>query len=119
MTNKIIWFNVGFQNSQYSIWQSAICDDTFTTDSLKYETCEWDENNNSHTKWVNRKNLDYEIPKEVKAYFDDEELLLKRVHEITETGEDIFLGNNIRIHVYNIFDMNNTNEYGVAKGLWD
>ena len=132
MNNKncYIWFNIGQKEiSLYSsrvksrthgvTWQSAVINLDFDVSSIRFDTCEWDENDNPIEKWVPIEELDYKFHHSVEKSFTDLNKVAEWVKESYEIGEDIYVGDNNWLHIYNIYDMDNVNEYGVALGLLD
>lgn len=119
MSNKIVWFNVGVGNAHWSIWQTCICDGNFSPESFRFESCKWDENGeNPETIWVTREELNHTLPRETLRAFENIDELLIEVEDACLCRHDVGFRGAV-IHVYDIFDMDDTNEWGYGKPLWD
>lgn len=46
MNNKWIWFNIGQKGMHYVTWQCAVIKDNFDPNTIKFEDCIWDKDNN-------------------------------------------------------------------------
>ena len=116
---KYVWFNIGQKGLHGVTWQCAVIRDDFDPSTIRFEDCEWDENNEPIEKWVTKDELSYKLHDSVAMSFEDLNRVATWVKNNYETGEDQYVGNNNWTHIYNVFDMDNVNEYGVAEGLWD
>ena len=117
---KYIWFNIGQKGLHMVTWQTAVIRDDFDISTIRFVDCDYDENNNPIEKWVSLDEMSYSFHESVAMSFAD----LNKVAEWVKTsyengGEDIYVGNNNWVHIYNVFDMDDVNEYGMAKALWD
>lgn len=117
--NTYAWFNIGQKGTHGVCWECAVINLDFDTSSIRFETCDWDENNNPTNKWVVKEKLNHKLHHSVEKSFEDLDKVAEWVKDSYEMGEDIYIGDDNWIHIYNIFDMDNVNEFGVAKGLWD
>lgn len=117
MTNKIIWFNIGQKGDHFVTWQSGMIEDTFDPKTIKFEDYYIDENGNEITKWVSKDKLSYTLHHSLKSSFDDLEQVSKWIKHNYETGEEVYVGNGNWTHIYEVFDMDNKNKWGVGKPL--
>ena len=116
---KYVWFNIGQKGMHDVTWQCAVIRDDFDPNTILFEDWDWDEDNNPIEKWVRKEDLSYSLHRSVAMSFEDLSQVAEWIKESYECGEDIYVGNGNWTHIYDIFDMNNVNEYGVAKALWD
>ena len=114
MSNKIIWFNIGQKGSNYVTWQCAIINENCDPESIKFEDWEEDNEGNIHSKWVSKDKLKVPFHKSVENSFSDLNKVAEWVKQNYKTGEDVYVGNGNWTHIYEVFDLDNTNEYGVA-----
>lgn len=119
MSNKWIWFNIGQKGMHYVTWQCAVIKDNFDPNTIKFEDCIWDKDNNPKIIWVTKEKMNCKIHKSVEKQFEDLDKVAEWIKDTYKSEEDQYVGNNNWTHIYNIFDMNDINEYGIAKALWD
>ena len=119
MSNKWVWFNIGQKGLSGVTWQSAVIKDNFDPSTIKFEDWEWDNNGEPTEKWVSKEELSYSFHKSVAMCFKDLNKVAEWIKTTYETGQEQYVGYNNWTYIYNVFDMDNVNEYGVAKGLWD
>ena len=117
--NKWIWFNIGQKGMHYVTWQCAIIKDNFNPETIRFQDYEWNEKNKPIEKWVPKEKLNVKLHPSVEMSFKDLNKVAKWIKDTYESGEDQYVGNNNWTHIYNVFDMNDVNEYGIAKALWD
>ena len=116
---KIIWFNIGQHGLNGVTWTCGIINESFDPQSIKIEDCEFDENNVPCKIWVKKEDLSYPLHRTVEKSFENLEKVAEWVKTSYECEEDIYVGNNNYLHIYNVFDMDNKNEWGYGKPLWD
>lgn len=118
-SNEWVWFNIGQSGDYHVQWQCATINGNFESDSIRVESCEWDENDNPIEIWVKLDDPRVIMPRTVDGCFDD----LDRVAELVEKSywaeRDVHVEGRNSLHIHDIFDMDDVNEYGVGKALWD
>lgn len=119
MNNKYAWFNIGQKGTHWVTWECATINLDFDPSSIRFETEVYDENDNPVEKWVRKENLNHKLHRSVEKSFEDLDKVAEWVKDSYETGEDIYVGDNNWLHIYEVFDMDNLNEYGLGKPLWD
>ena len=65
-----------------------------------------------------KENLSYKLHKSVEKSFKNLNKVAKWVKQSYETKEDVYCGNNNWTHIYNVFDLNSKNQYGIAISEW-
>lgn len=119
MSNKWIWFNIGQKGNHGVTWQCGVIKDNFDPETIKLDTCKWDENNEPHTIWVKKEEVNHKIPSSVAISFENLEKVAEWIKQNYETGEPVYVGHNNWTHIYDVYNLDNVNEYGVAIGEWE
>ena len=114
--NKWIWFNIGQKGSHFVTWQCAVIKDDFDPNTIRFEDIVEDENG---IRWVRKEELSCPLHRSVVMSFKDLDKVAEWVKTTYESGEEQYVGNNNWTHIYDVFDMDIVNEYGVGKSLWD
>lgn len=117
MSNNIIWFNIGQKGCHYVTWHCAIIEDNFDPNTILFEDCVWDEEGNPKTIWVPKDKMNCKMHKSVEKSFDDLEKVAKWIKLNYETGEDVYVGNKNWTHIYEVFDLDDKNEWGLGKPI--
>ena len=68
---KYIWFSIGQKGMHGVTWQCAIIRDDFNPDTILFEDCDWDENDEPLEKWVAKDELSYSLHESVAMSFED------------------------------------------------
>ena len=119
LMNLVVWFNIGQKGCHYVQWQSAMINGDFDADSIRVESCYFDENDNPVTEWVTLEEYGDMMPRSVAPSFSDLQKVADAVRLEYETGEEQYMGHKNWTHIYAIFDMDDCNEYGVGKTVWE
>lgn len=61
--------------------------------------------------------MNCKIHKSVEKQFEDLDKVAEWIKINYETKEDVYVGNNNWTHIYEIFDLDNKNEYGIGKAM--
>lgn len=117
MSNNIIWFNIGQKGDHFVTWQCAMIEDNFDPNTIRFEDWVWNENNEPIQKWVKKEDLNVKLHRSVEKAFEDLDKVAKWIKINYETGEDVYVGGRNWTHIYEVFDMDNKNEYGVAEPI--
>ena len=114
-TNEWVWFNIG-QNGDYFVqWQDAVINGNFDPDSIRLETCDDSENE----IWVKPDDPRVIMPRTVDGCFDDLVRVAKAVEDSYWKEHDVHFEGRNSLHIREVFDMDDVNEYGVGKSLWE
>lgn len=117
MTNNVIWFNIGQKGDHYVTWQCAIIEDNFDPNTILFEDYKWGEDGAVEEIWVPKDKLSYKLHKSVEKAFENLEKVAEWIKINYETGEEVYVGHGNWTHIYEVFDLDDTNEYGVAKAI--
>ena len=112
---KWLWFNIGQKEDYYVTWQCCVINENFNPKSIKFQDYKWDNEGNYSSKWVKKEDLSYPLHKSVKSAFNDLEKVAEWVKTVYETGNDLYVGTSNWVHIYEIFDMDNLNEWGLGE----
>ena len=110
MSNKWIWFSLGDNNG----WYCGVINANLDPKTLKFE-----EGRDNYVPanrltsgptwyWNNLRKQCYRTNDIIRA-----------IKESYQLEEDVYINNKDKVHLYNIFDLDIVNEYGIAKGLWE
>lgn len=118
-SNEWVWFNIGQDGDHMVQWQCATINGRFDPKSIRLQC--WDDGDTEFPAeaWVKPDDPRAIVPKSVDGCFDD----LERVAELVEKSywleRDVLVEGRNTLHIYGIFDMDDVNEYGVGRALWD
>lgn len=119
MANKWIWFNIGQKGLSNVRWQCAVIKNNFDPNTIKFEDGRYDEENDTIKEiWVEKSKLSYDLDETLSESFSDLKKVAEWVKTSYELEKDIYVGHNNYLHIYNVFDLDDKNEYGIAKGEW-
>lgn len=114
-TNEWVWFNIG-QNGDYFVqWQDAVINARFDPESIRLEACDDSENE----IWVKPDDPRVIMPRTVDGCFDDLVRVAKAVEDSFWAEHDMHFEGRNSLHIREVFDMNDVNEYGVGKTIWE
>lgn len=119
MSNLKIWFTVGNNGTSYVYMHSGVIDADFNPDSLLFENQEFDEETGEwETTWTHDvPDYCYErirlICKSKGLISAIESAYIRRTHKSQPITHDI------GVCIKGVFDMDDVNEYGVARNIWD
>ena len=116
--NTYVWFNIGQRGLHGVTWECAVINLDFDPSSIRFQDYEWNESNEPIEKWVSKEDLKGSLHKSVAMSFQDLSQVAEWVKESYQLGEDVYVGNDNWTHIYNVFDMDNVNEYGIGIPLW-
>lgn len=114
MTNNIIWFNIGQKGDHYVTWQCAIIEDNFDPKTIKFEDWVLDKDGNPQQVWVPKEEISCPLHKSVEKSFENLDKVVEWIKQNYETGESVYAGYGNWTHIYDVFDPDTTNEFGVA-----
>ena len=119
-SNEWVWFNIGQKGDYFVTWQDVIINGDFDVASIRFESCEWDENGNPSTIWV-KKDDDRMIPlhSSLSSCFDDLEKVRRLVIKSYFEERDVHVEGRNSLHIRDVFDMDDVSEYGVGRALWE
>lgn len=113
--NEWVWFNIGQSGDYFVQWQDAIINANFDSDSLRVESFDDDGN----TIWVKPDDPRAIIPKSVDGCFDDPEKVAELVEKSYWEERNVHVEGRNSLHIRTIFDMNDKNEYGLGRDMWE
>ena len=114
-SNLIFWFNIGQKGDSGVQWQNAIINGDFDCRTLKLQSYD----NDGHEIWVKPNDPKAIIPKSVEGCFDTCWKVAKAVEDSYWSETDVHFDGKNWLHIYACFDMDDVNEYGISKDLWD
>lgn len=118
-TNKWVWFNIGQNGDHFVQWQDAVINASFDPESIRFEGWEDLGTEFPKTVWVKKDDDRLIMPKSVEYCFDDLEKVAELVEKSFWAEENVNFDGTNSVHIRAIFDMDDVNEYGVGKTIWE
>ena len=116
--NLKIWFTVGDDGDHYVSMHSGVIDNDFNPESLLFENATYNEETDQWKTTYNPEVPSY-VPDHIARLCNKETLVpaLQRAYNSEYPSVSLTKGQGVIIK--GVFDMNDVNEYGVAKDLYD